>query len=242
MKKVISYSLYGNGPKYMVGAIRNAEQAPKYYPGWEYRFYVGSSVPDETIKKLKSLGANLIFVEGREDASAMFWRFRAFFDPEVEYVIIRDADSRLSNRESEAVKDWLKSGKDFHILRDHPAHNTSIMGGLWGGKTESMKCFYQDFNLVNPSGVRNEDQLFLENVVYPVARKNSCVHDSFFCREIWRKNFPTKREGQAFLGEVFDENDQPEIAQRMVIKKTQHNVLYRLRIKVGSFLRQFGVL
>ncbi|MFM8316399.1 MAG: hypothetical protein ACKOA8_19135, partial [Deltaproteobacteria bacterium] len=234
-------SLYGNKPQYLVGAIRNAEQAPLFYPDWECRFYTGPSVPEETKEKLKSLGANLIMVVEREDASAMFWRFRAFFDPEVDYVIVRDADSRLSMRESRAVDQWLESGQDFHILRDHPAHNISILGGLWGAKTQAMRHFKRAFEAVNPVGVRNEDQIFLEQNVYPVARKSSCVHDSFFFREFWRRKFPTKRDGYAFLGEVFDENDQPELASRLVIKKAEEEGCYRLRLKVGSFLRQVGL-
>ena len=36
---VISYGLYGDDPKYIIGAIRNAELVPTYFPGWEMRFY-----------------------------------------------------------------------------------------------------------------------------------------------------------------------------------------------------------
>jgi len=40
MKKVISYSIWGDNPKYATGAI-------KIYPDWICRFYVGQSVPNE---------------------------------------------------------------------------------------------------------------------------------------------------------------------------------------------------
>ena len=33
--KIISFSLYGDNPKYTEGAIRNAEIANEYWPGWE---------------------------------------------------------------------------------------------------------------------------------------------------------------------------------------------------------------
>ena len=46
----------------------------------------------------------------------------------------RDLDSRFSNREHAAVEDWLKSDKAIHVMRDHPLHNFSMFGGLWGTK------------------------------------------------------------------------------------------------------------
>ncbi len=35
MKRVISYSLWGDNPKYTIGAIKNAELALTYYPDFE---------------------------------------------------------------------------------------------------------------------------------------------------------------------------------------------------------------
>jgi len=55
MKKIISYSLWGDNPMYTIGAIRNAELTPIVYPGWISRFYCGESVPTDIIKTLKSL-------------------------------------------------------------------------------------------------------------------------------------------------------------------------------------------
>ena len=38
MKKVISFSLWGDNPKYTIGAIKNAELIDTIYPGWIGRF------------------------------------------------------------------------------------------------------------------------------------------------------------------------------------------------------------
>ena len=46
----------------------------------------------------------------------------------------RDLDSRFSDREFSAVEDWLRSDKDFHLMRDHIGHGTEILGGMWGVK------------------------------------------------------------------------------------------------------------
>ncbi|CAF1684749.1 unnamed protein product, partial [Didymodactylos carnosus] len=34
----------------------------------------------------------------------------------------RDLDSALTQRELDAVTEWLKSNKSFHTMRDHPYH------------------------------------------------------------------------------------------------------------------------
>lgn len=52
MNKIISFSLWGNNPKYTVGAIRNAELSKTIYPGWKCRFYVAKDVPDDCMSRL----------------------------------------------------------------------------------------------------------------------------------------------------------------------------------------------
>ena len=42
--RVISYGLYGSKPKYLIGAIRNAQLVKVFYPGWTARFYHSSEV------------------------------------------------------------------------------------------------------------------------------------------------------------------------------------------------------
>jgi hypothetical protein len=58
-KRVISFGLYGKNPKYTHGAIRNAELASVYFPGWICRFYVTSDVPSDIVSRLKELNAEI---------------------------------------------------------------------------------------------------------------------------------------------------------------------------------------
>jgi hypothetical protein len=143
-KNIISFSLWGDDPFYNVGAIRNAEQALVHYEGWICRYYIGTNVPKETIDKLKELpNTEIIIMEDEENNwMGMFWRFYAISDPDAEYVIFRDTDCRVNNRESMAVKEWMDSGKTLHIMRDHPMHTEPIMGGMWGvhGRQFMEKC------------------------------------------------------------------------------------------------------
>ena len=71
MKKIISFCLWGDNPKYTIGAIENAKLAKTIYPDWTCRFYAGTSTPDEIwdelydmdntemIKKLKKMKTNI---------------------------------------------------------------------------------------------------------------------------------------------------------------------------------------
>ena len=128
MKKIISFSLWGNNPKYTIGAIKNAELSKIIYPDWICRFYCGKSVPLDIIEKLKSYdNVEVIEMDEYGDWNGMFWRFYACEDADV--MISRDTDSRLSFREKSAVDEWMNSDKDFHIMRDHPYHNALILGG-----------------------------------------------------------------------------------------------------------------
>jgi len=133
-KNVISFSLWGDDPFYNVGAIRNAENALIHYEGWTCKFYMGTDVPNETIKTLQEMPNTEIVIMENEanDWPGMFWRFYAISDPDTEFVIFRDTDCRLTNREAQAVGEWARTDKVLHIMRDHPMHTEPIMGGMWG--------------------------------------------------------------------------------------------------------------
>ena len=143
-KNIISFSLWGDDPFYNVGAIRNAENALLHYEGWTCKFYIGTDVPNETIRTLQEMPNTEIVIMENEANNwpGMFWRFYAISDPDAEFVIFRDTDCRLTNREAQAVGEWTRTDKCLHIMRDHPMHTEPIMGGMWGvhGPTFMEKC------------------------------------------------------------------------------------------------------
>ena len=202
-KKIVAFSLWGSSPKYTMGAIRNAELISSVYPGWIARFYCGSSVPQDIVDRLKQLGSEVIEMHVPGDWTGMFWRFQAISDADVEVMISRDTDSRLTKREALAVEEWLKSDKNFHIMRDHPAHNTVILGGMWGAR----KPILQDMSALVDAYVKQSywqiDQQFLRNVIWPRVIGDYIVHDPFF----QKIDFPAPRNGLEFVGQVWDENE-----------------------------------
>jgi len=135
VKKIISFSLWGNNPKYCVGAIRNSELRQKYYPDWVCRFYVHKDVPSEYIESLQSIDGTEVVIEDRPpNWTGMFWRFEPISEEDVSVMISRDCDSRLNEREADAVSEFMNSEKLFHIMRDHPYHGFNVLGGMFGIK------------------------------------------------------------------------------------------------------------
>lgn len=204
MKKIISFSLWGENPVYNVGAIRNAELAKNIYPDWICRFYYGTSTLNETIEKLKTFdNVELVDMGVEGDWTGMFWRFYPASDNDVDVVIVRDCDSRLNLREKHAVDEWLNSDKGFHIMRDHPAHGTEILGGMWGSKKGVVTKMEPLIKEYVKGDFWQVDQNFLREKIYPSVKDNSMVHDEYF----EHKPFPIVREYKQFVGQAFDEND-----------------------------------
>lgn len=208
MKKLITFSLWGDNPKYTIGAIRNAELAEKIYPGWICRFYIGKSVPKEIVDSLQSkVNVEIIHMNEFGNWSGMFWRFYPAGESEVEVMVSRDTDSRLNEREKVAVDEWLNSDKGFHIMRDHPGHGTEILGGMWGVKGGVLPNIKEQIENYTKGEFWQVDQNFLREVIYPIIKGNSIVHDEFHNFNDGKKPFPTTRKNKEFVGDVFDKND-----------------------------------
>jgi hypothetical protein len=207
MKKIISYSLWGNKKKYLIGALENARLAQEIYPDWISRFYIDLSITENLILQLLEF-KNIEIIKKSEYAnwSAMFWRFLPAIDPNIDIMISRDIDSRLSLREKNAVDEWLDSDKDFHIMRDHPYHNTAILGGMWGIRNNLFNKLNISIDIPDNNNFWQVDQNFLREYVYPKVIKYSFIHDSYnLMNEKNTYKFPTKRTNFEFVGEIYDE-------------------------------------
>lgn len=202
MKQIISFSLWGDNPKYTVGAIKNADLAMNIYPGWICRFYIGKSVPSNIIESLQSKNnTEIVLMDEQGDWNSMFWRFYPASESDVKIMLSRDCDSRLSNREKLCVDEFIKSDKQFHRMIDHPFHG-GIMGGMWGVKNGLLSDMIDLINGYNKGNHWQTDQSFLKTIVHPKVAHTEMIHDS-----IDLKNFPSIRENYHFVGEVFGPED-----------------------------------
>ena len=127
---LISYTIWGESPRYCWGAERQPEQAREYYPGWQVRFYSDHERPE-----LIDAGAEVVVCGPNTGHSTILRRLRALSDPEAYRVIFRDCDAVLSAREAAAVEEWINADEIAHAMHDSPWHGDSpLMGGLWGLK------------------------------------------------------------------------------------------------------------
>lgn len=211
MKPVISFSVYGDTPKYTLGVIKNIEISNHIYPGWDIYVYHNNTVPQSIIDQYKKYSHVTTFDMSGSNLPGVFWRFLV----ESEIFISRDADSRLSQREKFAVDEWIFSGKSLHVMRDHPAHNVIVVpAGMFGIRrskinidiTQTIERWLSGVSNKNDYGV---DQIFLRGIYsFYYERDDVMIHDSIGSFGDKSEPFPTKLDNQYhFVGEVFDEFD-----------------------------------
>ena len=215
---VLSYSLFGNNwVRYgrAVEEVAKEASANKLYHNWTVRVYHDKyTMNAQYIKNLTKLYHNLelsnvsslVGFGDMTNINGMVWRFLTVADATVNVTCVRDLDSKLLERESDAVKVWLDSGKLVHIMRDNPQHDVEILGGMW--------CYRNELN--RPLGIkianlsvtnsahrdpdkqmeapRGNDQSILGKFVWPLVHENAVIHDSYRCQSGMKgEPFPSKR-------------------------------------------------
>ena len=203
MKKIISFSLYGNKSNFQVGAVVNVLEAKRLYPDWKCRFY---TTDDEGIcKQLEYLGAEIVRMDdhwlNQGHYYGSLWRFLAVDDADI--CIFRDADSVVNERELGAVSEWLNSDYQWHIMHDHRDHRSSkIMAGMFGyrhhdecnipeglaqksvsfsdfQKKDSMLQLIKDWLNGSVNTSKSFDQKFLAAVIRPKIKNNFLSHGTY---------------------------------------------------------------
>ncbi len=103
-------------------------------------------------------------------------------------ILFRDLDADWSERDWNAIQLFFESKKQFLIIKDHPAHNINILGGLFGGVYESLleinlhlksKSFYDKLNTYKPKNFYGYDQHFLCSKVWPIVKNYSLILDIY---------------------------------------------------------------
>lgn len=204
MRKVISYSLWGENPIYFDGILPNYEFISTYFSDYVMRIYVDENL--YPLKQVKGLNLEIIYQKQFGNYSGMYWRFFSCEDSNV--TLVRDLDSRFSIRELNLVREWEFSGKSFHIIRDHPLHKMPIMGGTWGckGILKNIKFLIHSYNKFDNY---NDDQLFLKDVIFPMIKNDCLEHSSNFIYFTDGYKHIEKNQDGDFIGERMCMNNTP---------------------------------
>ena len=146
---VFSFCIYGNQRKYCFGLYENLLIIQDKFSDAKIFIYVsGQNVPDTYIELYESFPNTKLFFNPSQEN--MVDRFFALddADPEIDIMIVRDADSRIHQRDIWCINDFIKSDFICHTIRDHAGHHRPIMGGLWGLKRKYLyKHYYSLRNL-----------------------------------------------------------------------------------------------
>lgn len=223
---IISFSLFGSAPLYTRGAVVNAERYPKLLPGWRCVFFTGADVPADVKLKLKQAGAE-VREPDPQIANGMFWRYTILDDPKVQRAIFRDTDSRPSQREVGALREWEKSTKPFHSMSDHVHHTLPLGGGLWGYDRTKLSPEPYLMSHVTEAIVKSRlaarpytrdksyslDQTFLTHFIWPLAKKHGVLRHDLATRHLFRESVPwpgkSGFDDLSFCGEIINEREEP---------------------------------
>ena len=155
-----------------------------------------------------------------------FWRFLVANDVTVDRFIVRDADSRLIQRDATEVERWIQSGKAFHCIRDHSGQvGWPVNAGMWGAVPLQLHSIVKNDTFEGKMGELRpqffQDQEFLRDVVWPQVKHDAYCSDSFTCHK-WESSHPfaTNRSNNfEFVGEVIEGNGYRRHADFETIKK-----------------------
>jgi hypothetical protein len=107
------------------------------YPGWILRIYHDRTIKDDIICSIECTYNNVDFCNTTSLGNlgslsnyipAKIWRFLPVGDELVDIMASRDLDSPISQRELDAVNEWISSGKAWHAMRDNPMHFVPMLG------------------------------------------------------------------------------------------------------------------
>jgi len=132
-----------------------------------------------------------------------FWRL--FQIQKNSITLIRDTDSRLSEREKNIVNDWLSTNRKVCIIRDHIRHyDFPILTGMFGIKGELPEQAYEDMKKHWKNFSYASEQIWLGNTIFRLLPEECEVYG--IKEKLWMRETYSAL-GKDFIGQAYDEND-----------------------------------
>lgn len=211
---VIAFSLYGSNPIYIEGIERQIPALNQFYRGWEIHVFGSGHPSHHTLRK--SWGELFYHAPPSWILSPPSWRLAAVTFYQAERVIFRDADSRPSHREADAVYEWIDSGLPVHVMRDNAHHRKPMLSGMWGCVPAKIPDLvplwieWQAAHINNPLGYGNDED-FLNEVVWPIAQQVGVMQHDRWQLFPGSKPFPGDaiNQPESFIGEKVNPDGSP---------------------------------
>lgn len=208
--KIIAMSLPADSKIHLYGVLRNVQLTRVLMPDWILRVYTANGISERWLNKFKKLKAQIVRVTNPKTPIELA-PFKIIQDEKVDIFVIRNATSRLSERDVSSIEDWINTNAGFHCIRDHPRHkNMKLAGyGTVGGKRKILaQLLKQPWKYLNSLTV--SPWTWLQDHLYPAIEDTIMCHDSVSCRS-WPKSKPfrVKRFKNEYIGRKFNERMNP---------------------------------
>lgn len=231
MVNAFSFCLYGpDNPRYYVGMRENVILINAFYPDWVIYVYLGSDVTQEIRNFLASYPNVRIRDTGEVGAINMIHRFYAIDEPDVDLMLVRDADSRVHWKDRWAINQFVPQTQFIaHTIRDNKEHKAPLMGGLWGLRKSSGLNMHEEYAAYKEDAARGyffgHDQNFLMDVIYPKVADRLLAHYSNGRRTAIETavEFPFTWSNDTYCGRV-EVNRYVEVPQPPMKKPSQFPV------------------
>jgi hypothetical protein len=180
LKKILSFSLYGNTDEYLDKFILNTPLYKKYFFDYSIYLFVEEILYDKVIKHCNFYS---IIVEKKHkcgQSDGMLWRYEPILKGIGDLCLVRDVDYKPTHEELELIDNFINSSYEFQIMRMHYDHRMPIMGGLFAIKSNLYKVFNNAYlkwskNLNFANLKYNDDQLFLAKYIYHKVVSKSLI-------------------------------------------------------------------
>lgn len=208
--KIIAMSLPAHSKIHLYGVLRNIQLVRVLMPQWILRVYVADGISERWLKKFKILNAQIVRSSG-SNIPIELMPFKVMNDEKVDVFVIRNATSRLSERDVSVINRWIESNAGFHCIRDHPRHeNFKIAGiGTIGGKRKILQQLpAHPWNKIASLSI--SPWTWLQENLYEAVKDTILCHDSVSCTN-WpnSKPFTVKRFKHDYVGRIFNERMDP---------------------------------
>lgn len=184
MVNVFSFCLYGppNPRYYPKPMLDNIEVIHRYFPDWKVYIYAGSDVDYSFIQTLTQIPWVVLRHTGETGEINMIHRFYAIDEADIETMLVRDADSIVHWKDRWAIQCFMSQPKFLaHVIRDHVAHASAMMGGLWGLRKTAGINVHDEYSLFLKDArdlLMGKDQSFLSIAIYPKVKDKLLVNYS----------------------------------------------------------------
>lgn len=195
---------------YYKGLLENIFLAGKYFPDWKVYVYLAPDVTPNMRQWLEACSSVVIRDTGIVGPENMIHRFYAIDEPDVEIMMVRDADSRIHWKDRWAIREFVKNPQFIaHTVRDNVVHTALLMGGLWGLRKSAGINIHEEYEKSKSRAFgyirMGHDQNFLGECIYPLVRSRLLVHYAFPKLVFPNENaypFPFKWTNDVYCGRV----------------------------------------